>query len=129
VLVYTESKKDSIATEDNPALYMLIILILCYDYENGRPREQQNNNSEGVGSRYAISMLVVNLKNPLHSWKGTQLPEPTSGPNEPELNRIFNVRGLFFTAKTNETDTVIDSLGAVPVANVQRHSLPLHVKE
>ena len=69
------------------------------------------------------------LKNALYSWKGAQLPEPTSGPDKSELKRVFNVRGFFFTTQPNETDTVINALGAVPVANVQRHGFPLHVKE
>jgi hypothetical protein len=69
------------------------------------------------------------LKSDLYPRKGTQSPLATSGPNESELNRVFNVRGLFFPAQTNETDTIVDTLGAVPVANVERHGVPFHVEE
>lgn len=54
---------------------------------------------------------------------------PTSGPDESEFNRIFNVPWLFFTTQTDETDTIIDALGAVPMANVQGYSVPFHVEE
>ena len=54
---------------------------------------------------------------------------PTSGPDKSELDRVFHTRGLFFAAQTNETDAIINTLGAVPVANVQRHSIPFHVEE
>ena len=54
---------------------------------------------------------------------------PTSGPDESEFNRIFNVPWLFFTTQTDETDTIVDALGAVPMANVQGYSVPFHVEE
>ena len=54
---------------------------------------------------------------------------PASGPDESELNRVLNVCRLFFTAQADETDTVVDALGAVPVADVQCHSVPFHVEE
>ena len=77
--------------------------------------------------------MVINvrceLKNRLRSCKGLRLPVPTSGPGESELDRIFNAHGLSFAAQTNEADAVVDALGAVPVANVQRHSFPFRLKE
>ena len=62
-------------------------------------------------------------------WKGTRLPDPTSGPGEPELNRVFNVRWPFFATQANETDTVVDTLSTVSMANVQGHSVPFDVKK
>ena len=61
--------------------------------------------------------------------RGTRLPDPTSGPDEPELNRVFDVRWPFFATQTNETDTVVDTLSTVSMANVQGHSVPFDVKE
>ena len=52
-----------------------------------------------------------------------------SGPDEPELNRVFNVRGSFFATQTDETDAVVDALGAVSVTNVQDYSVPFRVEE
>lgn len=54
---------------------------------------------------------------------------PTSGPDESELNRVFNAHWLFPTTQTSEADAVVDALGAVPMANVQRHSVPFHIKK
>ena len=61
--------------------------------------------------------------------EGTSSPESTSGPDESELNRVFNVSWFFFTAQTDETDAVVNALGAVPVADVQCHGVPFSVEE
>lgn len=53
----------------------------------------------------------------------------TSGPNESELNRTFDTLRLFFATQTNESDAIIDTLGAIPVANVQHHNVALGVEE
>lgn len=53
----------------------------------------------------------------------------TSGPDKPELNRVFNTSGLLFAAEADETHTVVDALSAVSVADVQGHRVPFHVKK
>ena len=65
----------------------------------------------------------------LHSLEGSQSPQPTSGPGEPEFDGVFNTRGLLFATQTNEADTVVDTLSAVTVANVQGHGVPLHIEK
>ena len=65
----------------------------------------------------------------LGSLEGTQSPHPTSGPGEPEFDGVFNARGLLFATQTNEADTVVDTLSAVTMANVQGHSVPLHIEK
>ena len=59
----------------------------------------------------------------------TRLPLPTSGPGESEFDGVFDTDGLFFATQSNETDSVVDTLGAVPVANVQRYGIPLCVEK
>ena len=69
------------------------------------------------------------LESVLWSWEGTQLPVPTSGSHESELDCILDAHGFFLSTQANETDAVIDALGAVSMANVQGHSVPFRVKE
>lgn len=65
----------------------------------------------------------------LGSLEGTQSPHTTSGPDEPEFDGVFNAHGLLFATQTNEADTVVDTLSAVTVANVQGHGVPFHIEK